>query len=395
MPGEMEDKVEPKAEPQPPEGSSKAEEVAAEAKPAAKEEEAAEEKGTEVCDAADDKEEEKDGAEENKADGKEDEEPEDEKPAKAKHGRAAAGRTPQKAKAAGSRTSARARKAVDHFVVEALRGPSEVAVVKEGKGEKLSDIPNIVFHMSKVSGKDDLMNLLHRLLYGRPGKANTRKRDILAFSGFVYEDKELEQEKDLDKVMKWKLEEIHRVMDLLDMQRGTGSKEEKATRLLEFLEKPCALSDKDLAAKAEKKKAAAKRKRELAAKKEKTNAAKAKVAAKKTVAANKKTPVSKKKAPEPEDEEEEEKEEEEEEEEVKPAKKKAKPAKSPKAVPPEQTQEEKEIADAAIGIMKTVDLKEFSLKNLMAQLQDNFGKSMGPFKTMLKKVAVDYVTKHS
>ena len=64
---------------------------------------------------------------------------------------------------------------------------------------------------------------------------------------------------------KWKLELIHRLMDTLDMQRGSGDKTSKIDRVIAFLQKPEKQSEVDLASKEATKKEKEKRKRERAA----------------------------------------------------------------------------------------------------------------------------------
>uniref|UniRef100_A0A061RQ95 Protein DEK n=1 Tax=Tetraselmis sp. GSL018 TaxID=582737 RepID=A0A061RQ95_9CHLO len=379
----------------------------------------------------------------------------------------------------GVRSSVRERKSVEHFQITDSRPAPDPVVIKEGSGKKLSDIPNIVFHFSKINSKDELMALLHRLLFRAPGKVTTRKKEILAFSGFVYDDKEADRQWGLEKLLKWKLDDVHKLMDALDMQRGAGTKEDKVKRVIDFLEEPKVLSNKDLQALEDKKKAAAKRKREREAQKKEKQSKKGKTAASKAKKAStpKKTPAKKAKKPEEEEEEdddeddmeeeqeEEPEEEEEEEEEEAPKKKKAKaaapakkpaasktPAKAPSKKGKEASEEkkaepaskeggakeeegkeeeavepskpadkpadqapqkgsadggaeaweshcsndaEKELAREAIEIMKTVNLKEFSLKNLMGKLKDKTGKDVTEHKKLLKAVAVDYCMENS
>lgn len=142
----------------------------------------------------------------------------------------------------------------------------------------------VAFKMSKITGKDELMESLHNVLYRRKGVATTRKKAILDFSGFAFvedaEEKEIEARK--ASMSKWKLELIHRLMDALDLPRGAGDKSSKIDRIMEFLAKPNKLSDVDLAAKEAAKKEKEKKKRErAAAKKEKESAKKRKSPAEK------------------------------------------------------------------------------------------------------------------
>eukprot|EP00873_Tetraselmis_striata_P022779 jgi/Tetstr1/443043/TSEL_031102.t1 len=332
------------------------------------------------------------------------------------------------AKPAPSRTSARERKVVERFVVAEKAEVTELEI-KQGAGKCLRDIPNVAFHLSKISGKDDTMAALHKVLYRRLGKGTTRKRDILSFSGFVYENEEEEKEKDVERLLKYSGAEIHKFMDMLDIPRGTGSKEDKVEKLHEFLLKPDATRDTDLAQKEEEKKEATRKKREReAAKKEKKAKAKAKAAKAKAAKASSKKTTKKKVVEESEEEEDSEEEEEEGEEEEAPPPKKARtpvkaPAKgkaasapkkvaTPKSATKSQTpsaaapptpidwskddpalnKEENELRRAAIDVMKTVDLKEFSLKNLLNNLGEKFSKDVSAHKKMIKAVAVSYCT---
>jgi len=61
----------------------------------------------------------------------------------------------------------------------------------QGAGQKLRDIPNVQHRLSKLKADDDLLQSLHNAFYKRPGKATTRKRDVLEFSGFVFEGDEV------------------------------------------------------------------------------------------------------------------------------------------------------------------------------------------------------------
>ena len=132
--------------------------------------------------------------------------------------------------------------------------------------------------MSKITGKDELMESLHNVLYRRKGVATTRKKVILDFCGFSFaedaEEKEIEARK--ASMSKWKLELIHRLLDALDLPRGLGDKSAKIDRVMEFLAKPTKKSDVDLAAKEAAKKEKEKKKRERAAAKKEKEAKKRK-----------------------------------------------------------------------------------------------------------------------
>lgn len=149
----------------------------------------------------------------------------------------------------------RERKKVDFFAPETSKAVEEV-VIKKGKGQELGEIPNVDYHLSKVKGADEILEDLHTILFRRKGKASARKKNIKKFSGFVYPEgsEDAEKAKDLQRISNLKIEKIHQLMDVLDVPRGKGDKESKVNILWEYLEEPKVLSHVDKAKKAAKKK---------------------------------------------------------------------------------------------------------------------------------------------
>ncbi|BDA50815.1 probable protein DEK [Coccomyxa sp. Obi] len=308
-------------------------------------------------------------------------------------------------------TGPRKRKQVEFFAPADVKKPEKL-VIKEGKGTKLADIPNVVFHFSKVTGKDELLEELHFLLFKRRGKLATRKKEILGFSGFVYDGTaEDGRAKVAEKLNKWKLEDIHRLMDMLDLARGSGSKEAKVNALMEFLEAPKVLKDVDLAEKAAKAKEKAKSKKEKetakkekeVAKKEKGAAKKEKEVAKKEKAAEKEPAKKKAKKETPAKEE-------------GTAKKKAKPtpkkkAKAPVEEPEEEEEEEneddelplakaaaapsdEELREETLAILETVQLEDFTMKDLLRRLSEKYKMPFQKRRDFLKEIVNSFVAKH-
>uniref|UniRef100_A0A1D2AEB6 DEK-C domain-containing protein n=1 Tax=Auxenochlorella protothecoides TaxID=3075 RepID=A0A1D2AEB6_AUXPR len=161
------------------------------------------------------------------------------------------------------------RKAVDVYQPSPLP-ETPTLTVPEGRGSKLRDIPNVNFKLGKITGRDELTEHLHNVLYRRKGAAAQRKKAVLDFSGFVFDDasRETELEARTGALGKHTLEVLHKLMDVLDVPRGTGSKSDKLAALLTFLEAPRQTRDSDLAAQAAKKRAAASKKREREAQKD-------------------------------------------------------------------------------------------------------------------------------
>ena len=146
----------------------------------------------------------------------------------------------------------RERKSIEAFVP----GDSEIKVKEaypDGKGEKLSDIPNVVSNFKGITWSDPHLRILHTLAIGGQGKKKDLKSNLLEFSGIVYpvgKDIEAERQKVKDKMYKMKMPDLKCVMDLVDIDRSTASfglddnkapdKEDHCNRLLKWLEKPVA-----------------------------------------------------------------------------------------------------------------------------------------------------------
>jgi hypothetical protein len=107
-------------------------------------------------------------------------------------------------------------------------------------------------------------------------QANQRKKAILDFSGWAFDEEATERELEARSASlgKWKVDLIHRLLDALDLPRGAGSKDSKVERAMEFLAAPRQQSDVDLASKEAAKKDKERAKRERAAAKNETDRAK-------------------------------------------------------------------------------------------------------------------------
>lgn len=338
----------------------------------------------------------------------------------------------------------RERKQVEFFapVEAAKKEVEEVLAVGQGSGTKLRDIPNIAYKMGKLTGRDELIEGLHNVLFRRKGAATQRKKAVLDFSGFAFAEDQKEKELEARRASlgKWKLELVHRAMDLLDLQRGSGDKAAKVDRILEFLQEPKPLSDVDLASKEASKKEKEKAKRERAAAK-KEKAKKEKEKAKKEKAGKRKSggsagrPAKKaKKAADEEDEEPEEESEaeeeeaseeeqekggESEEEEKLPAKKdrRASGGRQGKAAAKEAEEEAEAMEEEAqqqaeeeahpsskvpaeelkaevegiLGEMEGADLPQITAKPILKKLEAKFGFSLKPRKQEVIAIAQAYV----
>lgn len=156
----------------------------------------------------------------------------------------AAAETAPEAPAPGSRAR-RVRKQVETYVP-----PEEVeksVVVSTGKGTPLSEMDNVVANFKEVTWSNPHLKMLHSIVFG-VGKKKEFKSHLLEFSGLVYPNGKEETEKEKIKAKIWKLQmnDLKSVIDLVDIERGHESFEEKKNptkeklcdRLLKWLEEP-------------------------------------------------------------------------------------------------------------------------------------------------------------
>lgn len=237
-------------------------------------------------------------------------------------------------------------------------------------------------------------------------QAHTRKKNILEFNGFAFpaEQKEKEMEARISSLGKWKLVTIHKLMDALDVPRGSGDKDAKIKKLMEFLEVPKKLTDVDLAEKDAAKKELAKKKREReAAKKAKATAKKEKEESKKrkASAATKATPSKKKKKDD--DNEDDEEDDDDVDEEIVPKKKDRKAAAEPKEkkesdpfTAPEDpavklsSDELKADIVSFLSKLNGEELGVMTAKSIMAMLKEHYGFEVKSRKAEIKVLANEY-----
>ncbi|KAJ7553663.1 hypothetical protein O6H91_06G107900 [Diphasiastrum complanatum] len=138
----------------------------------------------------------------------------------------------------------RARKAIERFgsgpEKDSPRAEKELQILK-GSGTALKDIPNVVYKLAKLSKADDILVLLHTLLYGKRTKVNYLKSNILSFSGYVWdENKEKERKKVRERLERFTREGLYQLIDLLDVQisKSASKKEELVEEVFKFLLAP-------------------------------------------------------------------------------------------------------------------------------------------------------------
>ncbi|KAI8054394.1 hypothetical protein BDF22DRAFT_678915 [Syncephalis plumigaleata] len=140
----------------------------------------------------------------------------------------------------------RERKTVDRYVdtgVATLKKPKRQVIAK-GAGVPISDMEHVCQRLDRMRGTDDLLKLLHRALYGRPGAALHVKQGIRLWNGLppvAAEDKDEvdpEAAKQLRGHLKrWLLEPLYDTCQLfgLDVKRN---KKDCLDALYTFLCKP-------------------------------------------------------------------------------------------------------------------------------------------------------------
>ncbi|PKA54823.1 omega-hydroxypalmitate O-feruloyl transferase [Apostasia shenzhenica] len=140
------------------------------------------------------------------------------------------------------RRASRERKSVERYEPATMRRTSATKALEivQGSGEKLKDIPNVAFKLSKRKG-DENLHTLHKIIFGRKATVQYLKKNILQFSGLAWsqdENKHMSKVKEkLSKCNKDRLLDFCNLLDIYDVKAAT-KKEEILAKLLEFLGSP-------------------------------------------------------------------------------------------------------------------------------------------------------------
>lgn len=156
------------------------------------------------------------------------------------------------------RTSGRVRKGVEkHNYDERLEKKVEEFVVPKGAGMCLENMERVADKkfgtLGKKSRNEEFYQELHKLFYGRRMKRMDVKKNVLAFSGVVYDGKTMSREKQFERVYSLNASFLKDCMDYLDIDRSTkvfggkqGDKEALSTRLVDWCERPYPREGKSL-----------------------------------------------------------------------------------------------------------------------------------------------------
>ncbi|PKU77213.1 protein DEK [Dendrobium catenatum] len=152
------------------------------------------------------------------------------------------GEEDKKGRASSLDRPSRERKTVERYAaLSPIRSSASKALdIHQGSGEKLKDIPNVAFKLSKRKA-DDSLRVLHNILFGRKATVHFLKRNILQFSGFVWsQNEEKDKLKVKEKLNKCNKDRLLDLSDLLDVYtlRVHSKKEDISAKLMEFLESP-------------------------------------------------------------------------------------------------------------------------------------------------------------
>ncbi|KAJ3335414.1 Protein Spindly [Gonapodya sp. JEL0774] len=141
------------------------------------------------------------------------------------------------------RTSSRARKPAASSTSAARAAETESSKRKElwsapeGRGVALGDIDAIKEALSKLPGKSDTLQGLHRLLYNAPSKHMEVKAHIRAWRGVASEEGGEVEKRWKKKLEGWKLEGLKDLTGILQLPHS-GTKEDLMDRLWDFLKSP-------------------------------------------------------------------------------------------------------------------------------------------------------------
>ncbi|GLJ09507.1 hypothetical protein SUGI_0110880 [Cryptomeria japonica] len=114
----------------------------------------------------------------------------------------------------------REKNPVKTFDPSTIRDSPREFIIEQGKGTQLKNIPSVAYKLSKLTRGDEMLAIIHNLLYGRRGKAHHFKRNVLQVSGFVWGEEEENKLKGKlklkDKLEKMKKNDLWRVCDVIE-----------------------------------------------------------------------------------------------------------------------------------------------------------------------------------
>ncbi|XP_049440842.1 protein DEK isoform X1 [Epinephelus fuscoguttatus] len=131
----------------------------------------------------------------------------------------------------------RAKKTVERLDFQAPK-QMEKLKIGDGSGDKLGDIPRTGYQISKMKPAD--LKPLHAILFDRPGKMATIKKNLRLFNGFPFDADSEQYTKKRDKLLKssnFTNSKLKVVCGVLDLEKK-GTHTDLVDRILTFLISP-------------------------------------------------------------------------------------------------------------------------------------------------------------
>ncbi|XP_028280876.1 protein DEK [Parambassis ranga] len=131
----------------------------------------------------------------------------------------------------------RAKKSVERLDFQAPK-QKEKLKFGDGSGDKLGDIPRTNFQITKMKPAD--LKPLHAILFDRPGKLATIKKNLRLFNGFTFDVDSEQFRKKRDKLLKsshFTNSKLKAVCGVLDLEKK-GTHSDLVDRILTFLAAP-------------------------------------------------------------------------------------------------------------------------------------------------------------
>ncbi|XP_018534239.1 protein DEK isoform X2 [Lates calcarifer] len=131
----------------------------------------------------------------------------------------------------------RAKKTVERLDFQAPK-QMEKLKIGDGSGDKLGDIPRTSFQISKMKPAD--LKPLHAILFDRPGKMATIKKNLRLFNGFPFDADSEQYTKKREKLLKnsnFTNSKLKVVCSVLDLEKK-GTHSDLVDRILSFLIAP-------------------------------------------------------------------------------------------------------------------------------------------------------------
>ncbi|XP_036930233.1 protein DEK [Acanthopagrus latus] len=131
----------------------------------------------------------------------------------------------------------RAKKTVERLDFQAPK-QKEKLKIGDGSGDKLGDIPRTGYQITKMKPAD--LKLLHAILFDRPGKIATIKKNLRLFNGFPFDADSEQYTKKREKLLKssnFTNTKLKVVCGVLDLEKK-GTHTDLVDRILTFLVAP-------------------------------------------------------------------------------------------------------------------------------------------------------------